>query len=97
LYIACLTILLHGVVAPQVIKGFDKAVTGLAVGESRKVRLDPEDAYGPVQEEAVITLPPTSKVPEGLKEGDRVSKEALNLWAAAWAVILYKLQLRGQI
>ena len=55
------------------IKGFDKAVTGLAVGENRKVRLDPEDAYGPVQEEAIITLPPTSKVPEGLKEGDRVS------------------------
>jgi len=56
----------------RVIKGFDKALTGLAVGENRKVRLDPEDAYGPVQEEAIITLPPTSKVPEGLKEGDRV-------------------------
>lgn len=29
---------------PQVIKGFDSAVTGLAVGESRKARVPPEDA-----------------------------------------------------
>lgn len=28
----------------QVIKGFDTAVTGLAVGESRKARIEPEDA-----------------------------------------------------
>ncbi len=28
----------------QVIKGFDQAVTGLAVGESRKERIDPENA-----------------------------------------------------
>ncbi len=30
----------------QVIKGFDIAVTGLAVGESRKSRIEPVDAYG---------------------------------------------------
>jgi FKBP-type peptidyl-prolyl cis-trans isomerase len=28
----------------QVIKGFDQAVTGLAVGESRKERIAPENA-----------------------------------------------------
>jgi hypothetical protein len=54
------------------IKGFDKAVTGLAQGESRKVRLEPEEAYGAVREDAVITLPPTTKMPEGLVEGDKV-------------------------
>ena len=57
---------------PQMIKGFDKAVTGLAQGESRKVRLEPEEAYGAVREDAVITLPPTTKMPEGLVEGDKV-------------------------
>jgi hypothetical protein len=54
------------------IKGFDKAVTGLAQGESRKVRLEPEEAYGAVREDAVITLPPETKMPEGLVEGDKV-------------------------
>jgi FKBP-type peptidyl-prolyl cis-trans isomerase 2 len=32
----------------QVIKGFDTAVTGLAVGQTNKVRVTPEDAYGQV-------------------------------------------------
>ena len=30
----------------SVIAGFDEAVTGLEVGESRTVRIEPEDAYG---------------------------------------------------
>jgi len=30
----------------MVIKGFDEAVTGLARGESRKARINPENAYG---------------------------------------------------
>lgn len=32
--------------AGRVIKGFDMAVTGLGVGETRKQRLQPADAYG---------------------------------------------------
>lgn len=32
--------------AGRVIKGFDMAVTGLGVGETRKQRLEPADAYG---------------------------------------------------
>ncbi|MBU8934838.1 MAG: peptidylprolyl isomerase [candidate division Zixibacteria bacterium] len=32
--------------AGQVIPGFDKAVTGMAVGETKTVTLPPEDAYG---------------------------------------------------
>lgn len=32
--------------AGKVIKGFDKAVTGLAVRGTRKQRLEPADAYG---------------------------------------------------
>jgi FKBP-type peptidyl-prolyl cis-trans isomerase len=38
-------------------QGFDKAVTGLAVGESRKVRVAPDEAYGERQDDAVITVP----------------------------------------
>ena len=56
---------------PQVIKGFDTAVTGLSVGESRKSRIPPVDAYGEVDPEAKVTFP-TQGAPGGLKEGIKV-------------------------
>lgn len=55
----------------KVIKGFDKAVTGLSVGATRKVRISPEDAYGNIREDLILKFPPTS-APEGLKAGDNV-------------------------
>ena len=56
----------------QVIAGFDDAVRGLAVGDSRTVRIEPEDAYGVYTEEAVIDFPADS-APEGLQVGDAVT------------------------
>ena len=56
----------------QVIAGFDDAVRGLAVGESRTVRIEPEDAYGEYTEEAVIDFPAES-APDGLEVGDAVT------------------------
>lgn len=56
----------------QVIAGFDDAVRGLAVGESRTVRIEPEDAYGEYTEEAVIDFPADS-APDGLQVGDPVT------------------------
>jgi len=41
----------------QVIPGFDDAVRGLAVGESRTVRILPVDAYGEWSEELVYEVP----------------------------------------
>jgi peptidylprolyl isomerase len=40
----------------QVIPGFDKAVEGMAVGESKQVRLEPADAYGKHHEQLVQTV-----------------------------------------
>lgn len=37
----------------QVIPGFDKAVEGMAVGDSKSVRLEAEEAYGPHHEALV--------------------------------------------
>ncbi|GAB4351874.1 MAG: peptidylprolyl isomerase [Gammaproteobacteria bacterium] len=37
----------------QVIPGFDEAVTGMEVGESSTITIDPENAYGPRHEEMV--------------------------------------------
>jgi len=49
----------------QVIKGFDDAVTGLEVGQSRTVRMPPEEAYGPVQEGLMMEVP-KADLPEGM-------------------------------
>ncbi len=55
----------------QVIKGFDEAVRGLKVGESRKVRMEAKDAYGEVRPDLVLEVP-IAQAPAGVKAGDRV-------------------------
>ncbi len=56
----------------QVISGFDDAVRGLAVGDSRTVRIEPENAYGEVNPELVLEFP-ADQAPEGLSPGDLVT------------------------
>ena len=41
----------------QVVPGFERAVSGLEVGESRTVRMEPAEAYGPHRDELVLTVP----------------------------------------
>jgi peptidylprolyl isomerase len=52
----------------QVIPGFDKAVDGMAVGESKDVNIAPEDAYGPRHEQMIQEVPksalPADMTPE---------------------------------
>ena len=40
----------------QVIPGFDKAVEGMSVGESKSVRIEPADAYGRHHDQLVQTV-----------------------------------------
>lgn len=49
----------------QVIPGFDEAVVGLTVGESKTVNIPSEEAYGPYQENMVLAIE-RDKFPEGL-------------------------------
>lgn len=49
----------------QVIPGFDRAVEGLAVGESREVRLDVDEAYGRPREDLVVEVPRSQFPPQG--------------------------------
>lgn len=44
--------------AGHVIPGFDNAVIGMAVGDSKKVRLEQQDAYGPYNAEMVFAVEP---------------------------------------
>jgi len=48
----------------QVIAGFDRAVTGLNVGQSRVETIPPDEAYGARKPELVVTLP-KEHLPEG--------------------------------
>jgi peptidylprolyl isomerase len=50
----------------QVIPGFDKAVDGMTVGESKNVNIAPEDAYGPRHEQMVQEVP-RSALPDDLE------------------------------
>ena len=40
----------------KVIAGFESAVLDMSVGEKKTVTLDPQEAYGPVQEELIISV-----------------------------------------
>ena len=50
--------------AGQMIAGFDKAVVDMAVGEKKKVRLEPAEAYGEAKPELIQEVP-LVQVPNG--------------------------------
>ena len=46
--------------AGTVIKGFDDAVKDMEVGDKKHIHLEPEEAYGPIREELIQTVPVSS-------------------------------------
>ncbi len=52
-----------------VIPGFDEAVRGLAVGETRTQRIEPEDGYG-LSDPALVIEVPVGDLPDGTVAGD---------------------------
>lgn len=56
----------------MVVPGFDAAVTGMAVGETKTVRLEPAEAYGERDEDLILEFP-LSQAPEGVEAGDLVT------------------------
>lgn len=48
----------------QVIPGFDKAVEGMAVGESKSVTIPPDDAYGERNDQAIQEVPKSALPPD---------------------------------
>lgn len=56
----------------QMIKGFDEAIPGMEVGDKKTINLKPEEAYGPVNKEAIVEFPKKNipgniKVEKGMK------------------------------
>ncbi len=50
--------------AGQMIKGFDAAIPGMAVGDKKTINISPQDAYGERSEEAVIPFPKENVPPD---------------------------------
>ena len=48
----------------EVVKGFEKAVTGMAAGETKTATFPPEDGYGQPKDDLILTLQPGT-LPEG--------------------------------
>ena len=40
----------------QLIKGFDDSVIGMKVGETKKITLQPKDAYGDIQQDLILNI-----------------------------------------
>jgi len=52
----------------QLIPGFENGVVGMSVGDSKKVVIEAEDAYGTYVEDLCFTVP-TDRLPEGVTVG----------------------------
>jgi FKBP-type peptidyl-prolyl cis-trans isomerase 2 len=55
----------------QVISGFDDAVRGMAVGDTKTIRIPPEEAYGAVDPELIFRVP-IEEAPDDVAIGDEV-------------------------
>jgi peptidylprolyl isomerase len=55
----------------NVIPGFEDGVVGLGEGETRQVRIEPDQAYGQRRDDLVVSVP-RAQAPEGLSTNDRV-------------------------
>jgi FKBP-type peptidyl-prolyl cis-trans isomerase SlyD len=53
----------------QIIPGLEKELSGMKVGEQKKVQVKPEDGYGPVNPQAFHEVPKEKLPPEALKVG----------------------------
>lgn len=50
------------------IPGFENGLIGMSVGDKKTIEIEPEDAYGPINEESVLKIE-KSKVPENVEVG----------------------------
>jgi FKBP-type peptidyl-prolyl cis-trans isomerase 2 len=57
--------------AGGIIPGFEAAVDGLSVGESRSIRIEADQAYGDHRDDLVVSVP-RAQAPDGLSPDDRV-------------------------
>jgi peptidylprolyl isomerase len=52
----------------QMIKGFDVAIPGMAIGDKKTINISPEEGYGERNPEAIIEFPKTNIPPDMLPQ-----------------------------
>jgi FKBP-type peptidyl-prolyl cis-trans isomerase SlyD len=53
----------------QIIPGLEKELSGMKVGEEKKIQVKPEDGYGPINPDAFQEIPKDKLPPEAVKVG----------------------------
>jgi FKBP-type peptidyl-prolyl cis-trans isomerase SlyD len=66
----------HG--AGQIVRGLERELNGLKIGDEKKVQVKPQDAYGPMSEKAFQEIPRESIPPESQKAGTMLMTTAAN-------------------
>jgi len=59
----------------MLIPGFENGLIGMSIGESKVVEIEPENAYGPYNQDMVQQVP-VSQVPEGVQVGDMLTGQS---------------------
>jgi FKBP-type peptidyl-prolyl cis-trans isomerase 2 len=68
----------------QVIRGLERAIIGMEVGEQKEIDLDPEEAFGRFEPILVEKVPKT-KFPDDIKEGEMIDFVGANgMTSPAW-------------
>jgi FKBP-type peptidyl-prolyl cis-trans isomerase SlyD len=65
---------IHG--AGQIVRGLERELNGLKIGDRRKVQVKPEDGYGPTNEKAFHEIPREGIPPEAQKSGTMLMTKA---------------------
>ena len=65
---------IHG--AGQIVRGLERELNGLKVGDRKKVQVKPQDGYGPINEKAFQEIPREGIPPEAQKAGTMLMTKA---------------------
>jgi FKBP-type peptidyl-prolyl cis-trans isomerase SlyD len=65
---------IHG--AGQIVRGLERELNGLKVGDRKKVQVTPQDGYGPINEKAFQEIPREGIPPEAQKPGAMLMTKA---------------------
>lgn len=55
----------------KLISGFENGIIGMSVGEKKDIKISPEEGYGLVREDMILTIP-KSNVPDGVEVGGQL-------------------------
>ena len=62
--------------AGQIVKGLERELSGMKVGEQKKIQVKPEDGYGLLDKDAFHEIPREKVPPEGQKPGAMLMTKA---------------------